>query len=274
VPVDQLPPSYQHGRTLSKQVLIEGLKSANSKMAVADFKKKHATTSVPPIPSPPAEGISAEARPIFKHLWKKTTGTHGPGTLDDWSMLGNPHPWWDRYTGAPMTNYPRFDLQETSYAVALFSRRTPAWKEIYVKMMDDLCERFSTFWGAVDFNTQFGDDPDNTQYPSPLSQLIPPGMMNQGYNIPGWTGNGMKLEHVNTGSTIVEPDAISTRSMLFFKGWFVLALGIRAQIAGTENIDTPFAFANVGDQQTTWTHMSAVETLRDQFLDNEGAGLN
>ena len=223
---------------------------------------------------PEQHGIPTEARPLLKHLWHKCTFPTGKNTEDDWTMLGTPHEWWDKTSGAPMNSFPRFDLQETSYALALFSRRTPAWREIYVDMMDGVCERFATFWAAVDFNTQFGEDPDNRSYPSPLAKLVPNGLMNKGYNIPGWIGNGIRQEHVNTGECIVEPDAISTRSMLFFKGWFNLVLGIRAQIAGTDNLDTPFDFANVGDATTTWTHTAICETLRDQFLDHQGAGLN
>jgi len=268
-----MPISYQHGRTLSKQVLLEGVKTETSKMSISDFQQAR-TKAVPVIGSPSPNGIPTEARNLFRHLYVKCTSPHGKGTKDDWTMTGEPHSYWDRYTGAPMSNYPRFDLQETSYAIALFSRRTPAWKQPYIKMIDGLCERFTTFWAAVDFNTMFGDDPDNCNYPSPLAQLIPSGMMNKGYNIPGWIGNGIRQEHINTGQTIVEPDAISTKSMLFFKGWFSLAYGIKAQIAGIDKIDSSFEFANVGDRKTLWTHTQIVEVLRDQFLEHDGAGLN
>ena len=62
--------------------------------------------------------------------------------------------------------------------------------------------------------------------------------------------------------------------MLFFKGWFALSYGIRAQITGLDSIHDPLAIANVGDKKTTWTHHTIVETLSSMYLDHNGAGLN
>jgi hypothetical protein len=243
------------------------------------MKEVHTSPNTSPVGSPEPFEISKEAQPLFRHLWNKCTAPMGKGTDDDWSMLGEPHEWWDRKTGAPMSNFPRFDLQETSYAIALFSMRTPAWTEIYVDMMNGICDRWTTFWASVDFNTQFGDDPNNRSYPSAFKQFLPPGKYNEGYNIPGWIGNGTRQEHHRTSSetinNVVEPDVIDTRSMLFFKGWFALSYGIRAQIQGKlSDINKEFPIANVGDKSTNWSHNLIINKLSDMYLDHDGSGLN
>ena len=87
-------------------------------------------------------------------LYQKAT------TPDDWSEDGNPHEWWDRSSTPPMCSFPRFDLQESTYALGLMADRTPAWREIYTEILDEIAERSITYWAAVDWLSQFGHDPD------------------------------------------------------------------------------------------------------------------
>ena len=42
-------------------------------------------------------------------------------TPDDWSEKGTPHEWWDKTSTAPMCSFPRFDLQESTYAIGLMA---------------------------------------------------------------------------------------------------------------------------------------------------------
>ena len=37
----------------------------------------------------------------------------------------------------PMLSFPRFDLSESSYALLLMGRRTPAWREVYRRILDE-----------------------------------------------------------------------------------------------------------------------------------------
>jgi hypothetical protein len=57
-------------------------------------------------------------RPLgwLRYLYRKTT------TPDNWERGGRPHPHWDETTGEPMTSWHRFDLVDSSYAVALITR--------------------------------------------------------------------------------------------------------------------------------------------------------
>src|SRR5256885_2026568 len=52
-------------------------------------------------------------------------------TPDDWSQPGPPHPHGDNATAPPMLSWHRFDLIDSSYAVALMADITPAWREVY-----------------------------------------------------------------------------------------------------------------------------------------------
>jgi len=49
----------------------------------------------------------------LRHLHRKA---HTP---DDWSRTGRPHPHWDQISDPPTTSFPRFDLTDSSYPLAL-----------------------------------------------------------------------------------------------------------------------------------------------------------
>ena len=87
-------------------------------------------------------------------MWRKAT------TPDDWSSAGEPLQWWDRDSSAPMCAFPRFDLSETAYILPLLADRTPAWREVYARIADELVGRHTTFWAAVDWLTLIGHDPN------------------------------------------------------------------------------------------------------------------
>ena len=59
-------------------------------------------------------------------------------TSDDWDREGHPHAHWDNVSDAPMLCYHRFDLIDSTYAVALMADRTPAWREVYERILDEL----------------------------------------------------------------------------------------------------------------------------------------
>jgi hypothetical protein len=103
--------------------------------------------------------LNQRARGWLHFLWDKTT------TRDDWSSSGTPNAWWDRYSAPGVQSYPRFDLQYSSYAVLLMADQTPAWREVYTRVLDGLASRYPTYWGAIDWLTQIGDDPERMKYP-------------------------------------------------------------------------------------------------------------
>ena len=89
-------------------------------------------------------GLSARGAGWLRFLWEKAT------TRDDWSAAGIPHPWWDRYTAPVVLSYGRFDLSYSAYGLLLMADQTPAWREVYTKIADELASRYPTHWGAID----------------------------------------------------------------------------------------------------------------------------
>ena len=50
---------------------------------------------------------------------------------------------------------------------------TPAWRERYLAILDQLIQRYTGWWSAADWLTQFGHDRDRADYPDGYRALIP-----------------------------------------------------------------------------------------------------
>jgi hypothetical protein len=186
----------------------------------------------------------------LRYLHRKAT------TPDDWSQSGpGPHPHWDNQTGPPMLSWHRFDLIDSSYAVALMADITPAWREVYARILDELVARHTTWWAASDWMTQFGDDPDRSSYPDEYRALIPADLWGD-YNVPGWTANGIEPYGV-------QMDPIAADGMLFFKGFFTLLLALHRYVSGDDKWDQPFTM--IPEHGFTWTHSGVAAHLAEQW---------
>ncbi len=196
--------------------------------------------------------LSPRARGWLKYLWRKAT------TPDDWSESGEPHPWWDRYSTPPMTNFPRFDLSESSYALAMMADVTPAWREVYTRILDDLVARHTTFWAAVDWLSQFGHDPKRAQYPEAWKGTLVPAHLWGNYDAPGWTANGVDPWGL-------QKDPIGADGNLFFRGFFNLVLSTYAYVSGDDKWNKPFQVAGVESSRHEWSHPCIAEFLATQW---------
>ena len=197
-----------------------------------------AGAQAPPLPEETPASVhptlNRRARGWLRFLWEKAT------TPDDWGADGMPHPWWDRYSNPVVTSYGRFDLHNSSYALLLMADQTPAWREVYTRIADGLASRYPTYWGAIDWLTQIGDDPRRANYPPQVMQAIPERLRGR-YNRIGWTANG------------IEPwglarDPIGSEGNLFFRGWFNLLLGIYRYVSGDDKYERPFPVTGYGDE--------------------------
>ena len=198
-----------------------------------------------------SRGLSSEVRGWLRYLWRKAM------TPDDWSRDGEPHPWWDRYSLAPMLSFPRFDLSESSYALLLLARKTPAWREVYTRILDELLRRHTTYWAAVDWLTQIGPDPDRARYPKAYKRLIPKDLWGR-YDAPGWTANGIEPWGL-------QPDPIGSTGNLFFRGFFNLMLAIHREVSGEATWDRPFEVTGLDDRTFPWTHRGIADYLSEQW---------
>jgi len=187
----------------------------------------------------------------LRYLHRKAT------TADDWDRGGRPHPHWDNVTGAPMLSWHRFDLIDSSYAVALMADRTPAWREVYSEILDQLVTRHTSWWAASDWLTQFGSDPARANYPEAWRSIIPANAWGE-YDVPGWTANGIEPYGV-------QMDPIAADGMLFFKGFFGLLLGLHRYVSNDEQWNQPFEMIRDGEHSFTWTYSEISAHLANQW---------
>src|SRR5260221_10411766 len=145
-------------------------------------------------------------------MWDKAT------TPDDWSDLGEPHPWWDRYSVPPMCAFPRFDVAYMAYVLPVMLEATPAWREGYNRIADELIRRYVSFWGAIDWCTLIGPDPGVDRYPPEWLGFFP-GPPRGPHAPPGWTGNGVEPSGPPPG-----PGGAARNAC--FRGWVKLRLGV------------------------------------------------
>ena len=64
--------------------------------------------------------------------------------------------------------------------------QTPAWREIYSRIADGFVSRYPTYWGAIDWLTQIGDDPKRAHYPEQVMATLPEPLRGK-YNRFDWT---------------------------------------------------------------------------------------
>lgn len=206
-----------------------------------------------PAPEPPNTfpQLNERARGWLRFLFEKAT------TKDDWTSKGKPNEWWDQYTAPGILSYPRFDLSESTYAVMMMADQTPAWREVYSRIIDELAARYPTYWGAVDWLTQIGDDPARANYPPQVMALLPPNLRGK-YNRVGWVANGIEPYGLS-------PDPLGADGNLFYRGWFNLIMSAYDYISGDDKWRKPFKIVGYQDREFEWTQDRIVERLNQQW---------
>ncbi len=195
--------------------------------------------------------LSDRSRGWLRFVWDKAT------TDDDWSVTGEPHPWWDRDSTAPMCAFPRFDLGETSYILPILADQTPAWREVYTRIADELVGRHTTFWAAADWLSLIGHDPHPDAYPPEWLIYVPERLRGR-YDPPGWTANGVEPWGL-------QPDPIGSDGNLFFRGFFNLLLSVYRSVSGSDKWEHPFEVAGYGGRRFAWSHREIAEFIHLQW---------
>ena len=212
----------------------------------------------------------------LRFMWQKAT------TADDWSYTGKeelpwgikldkgeidftvdgngPHPWWDQYSASPYLSYPRFDLSDSSYPILMMADQTPAWREVYTRIMDELATRHTAYWAAIDWNTFTGPSPDGGNYPEAMMRGWPDRLKGN-YDFPGWVANGVEPWGL-------QPDPIGADGNLFFRGWLNLVLSIYKYVSGDEKWEQPWQIAGFENEHFEWTQPRIVEHLHQQYTDH------
>ncbi len=187
----------------------------------------------------------------LRYLHRKAT------TPDSWDRDGHPHEHWDNTSDPPMLCWHRFDLIDSSYAVAMMADVTPAWREVYGRILHELVFRHTGWWAAEDWLTQIGHDPKRANYPDQYRPLIPAHLWGD-YDVPGWTANGVEPWGL-------QMDPIGADGNLFFKGFFLVMLGLHLRTTGDPHFDEPFDIVRDGDNTFSWFHTAIAEHLHAQW---------
>lgn len=196
--------------------------------------------------------LSERSRGWLKYLYRKAS------TPDDWDRGGHPSQMWDDKSTPPMLCFARFDLLDSSYAMALMADTTPAWREAYSSILDQLLQRYGTYWGAIDWQTQIGHDPARGNYPESWKRLFIPGDRQGHYDVPGWTANGIEPWGL-------QMDPIGADGNLFYKGFFNVLLGLYRYVSGSKKWNRPFTIIGDGPDTFIYTHSSINHLLTRQW---------
>jgi hypothetical protein len=196
--------------------------------------------------------LSERSRGWLKYLHRKVN------TPDDWDRGGHPSPMWDDKSSPPMLSFARFDLIDSSYAVALMADTTPAWREAYGSILDKLLQRYGTYWGAIDWLTQIGHDPRRGNYPDDWNRRYIPADRQGHYDVPGWTANGIEPWGL-------QMDPVGADGNLFYKGFFNLLLGLYRYVSGDDKWSRPFTIIGDGPNTFTYTHGGINQLLTRQW---------
>ncbi len=160
-------------------------------------------------------------------------------------------------TNEPTSSWHRMDLKESAYAMGLMADATPAWREAYGKVLDELAFRFTGYWAAKDWLDQIGGDPRRENYPEGWYSLIPPDLRGK-YDVPGWTANGVEPWGL-------QMDPVGADGNLFFAGDFLIVLGLHLYVTGDEKWNTPFDIVRDEENAFTWTHSAIANHLASQW---------
>lgn len=197
--------------------------------------------------------LGERARGWLRFVWEKAT------TDDDWSSSGRPLEWWDQRSTPPMCSLLRFDLHETGYVLPVMCDITPAWRETYTRIADELVGRYTTFWSAIDWLTMIGHDPDQANYPA-MWQIVIPEHLRGRYDAPGWPANG-------TAPWGLQPDPIGADGNNFFRGFFNLLLCFYGYVSGDDKWAAPFKVTGYQDRLFDWDHHAIVDFMVDQWAE-------
>ncbi len=156
-----------------------------------------------------------------------------------------------------MLSYGRFDLSYSAYGLLIMADQTPAWREVYTRVADEFAKRYPTYWGAIDWLTQIGDDPKRARYPRQIMATLPPDLRGN-YNRFGWTANGIEPWGL-------QRDPIGADGYLFFRGWFHLLLATYKYVSGSDRWASPFMVTGYGDEEFEWDHHRLATRLEEQY---------
>ena len=179
---------------------------------------------------------------------------------DDWSSSGTPSPAWDNMSGAPTTNWYRFDAIGVATTLALGSRSGRLEREVAGPMMDGIVDRLRQYHGFNEWVEQRGPDPQRDEYPSTWKGTLIPESVWGSYDSPGSASNGAQPNGF-------EPNPIEAQGAIYYKGFFNYVLGMRTIVEPSADSDEPIDIVYDENRRFQYTHSEINSILTRGFAD-------
>ena len=178
--------------------------------------------------------------------------------VDDWSRVGHPADAWDNLSGAPTTNWYRFDAIGIATTVALAARGGRVESGWALTALDGLVERLCSYHGFNEWVEQTGPDPARSRYPKGWNAVLIPGSEGGSYDSPGWAANGKQENGF-------EANPIEAQGAIYYKGFLNYVLGLRT-LVGERDPSTAQHIVYDDDHRWEYSHTEINSILTDDFL--------
>lgn len=188
---------------------------------------------------------------------------------DDWSRSDAPSASWDNKSGAPTTNWYRFDAIGMTVTLALAAKAGTMDRDTAISSLDRICDRLRQYHGFNEWVEQRGPDPRRTDYPQGWRGLLIPEELWGSYDSPGWAANGQQ-------EAGFEPNPIEAKGAIYYKGFFNLVLGLRALLAPERDPTQPIDIVYDDNWRFRYSHSRINAILEQDFaaaLEGQSQGL-
>ena len=179
---------------------------------------------------------------------------------DDWSRAGTPAPAWDNRSGAPTTNWYRFDAIGVATTVALAVRAGTMSSKKGVALLDGVCERLVRYHGFNEWVEQRGPDPARAEYPAAWQGTLVPDELWGRYDSPGWAGNG-------TQAAGFQVNPIEAQGAIYYKGFLNYVLGLRAILDPERDGSALLEIVYDAEHTFRYSHRDINAILTEDFAD-------
>jgi hypothetical protein len=161
-------------------------------------------------------------------------------------------------SGAPTTNWYRFDAIGMAVTFALAARSETFDRDRAGSALDGLCDRLARYHGFNEWLEQTGSDPRRTAYPEGWQGLLIPLEVWGSYDSPGWAGNGRQ-------AVGFEPNPIEAQGAIYYKGFFNFVLGLRAFLGPDRAPTQPIDIVYDDERRFRYSHSEINRVLTQEF---------
>lgn len=177
---------------------------------------------------------------------------------DDWSRSGTPSAAWDNVSGAPTTNWYRFDAIGMAITLLLAAKGGTLERERARSALDGICDRLRQYHGFNEWVEQRGPDPRRSDYPEGWRGLLIPADLWGSYDCPGWAANGQQ-------EVGFEPNPIEAHGAIYYKGFLNFVLGLRALLAPELSPTQPIDIVYDDEWRFRYSHSEINAILAGEF---------